>query len=168
MHKIPNSFKIGVANRRSTKRASCDTRVSQPHQPLPHRLVHLRVPGSNQRHTHAMLLYVLSGGLSQKICAPACLLKAKISTTSTAADESGGLQSRFHHLLQPIRDLAQNWNIDIAQVRRRRPITCQFRRSCTPRSRRCLRVQPDGRFTVASGSACCGHYLQPQAAGCCS
>jgi condensin-2 complex subunit H2 len=43
------------------------------------------------------------------------LLKAKISMTSTAADESGGLQSRFHHLLQPIRDLAQNWNIDIAQ-----------------------------------------------------
>jgi condensin-2 complex subunit H2 len=34
---------------------------------------------------------------------------------STAADESGGLQSKFHHLLQPIRDLAQNWNIDIAQ-----------------------------------------------------
>ena len=30
--------------------------------------------------------------------------------TSTV-EESG----RFHHLLQPIRDLAQNWNIDIAQ-----------------------------------------------------
>jgi condensin-2 complex subunit H2 len=34
---------------------------------------------------------------------------------TTAADESGSLQSKFHHLLQPIRDLAQNWNIDIAQ-----------------------------------------------------
>jgi condensin-2 complex subunit H2 len=35
--------------------------------------------------------------------------------TSTAADDSGSLQSKFQHLLQPIRDLAQNWNIDIAQ-----------------------------------------------------
>jgi condensin-2 complex subunit H2 len=35
--------------------------------------------------------------------------------TSTAADDSGNLHSKFQHLLQPIRDLAQNWNIDIAQ-----------------------------------------------------
>jgi hypothetical protein len=47
------------------------TRKSPRAAPLPHRLVHLRVPGSNERHTHAMLLYVLSGGLSQKICTPA-------------------------------------------------------------------------------------------------
>ncbi len=34
--------------------------------------------------------------------------------TSTS-DDSGSLHSKFQHLLQPIRDLAQNWNIDIAQ-----------------------------------------------------
>ena len=28
---------------------------------------------------------------------------------------SSSKESRFQHLLQPIRDLGQNWNIDIAQ-----------------------------------------------------
>lgn len=30
--------------------------------------------------------------------------------------EGGDLQTRFAHLLQPIRDLAKNWDIDVATL----------------------------------------------------
>ena len=49
---------------------------------------------------------------------------------------SSSSEARFSHLLEPIRDLAQNWNVDIAsEVRlRRRAGSCDARGKAAPSS----------------------------------
>ena len=38
--------------------------------------------------------------------------------------EELGKESKFSHLLKPIRDLAENWNVDLAQVRKAEARMC--------------------------------------------